>query len=324
MQFSLALTPYSRFPALADLLAAVGLAERLGFWSVHFGEHMIGKYGASVDDSSAYGAGGQEVVSPLYYDQQILAAAILSRHARIRVLLNVLVLPYHRPIQLAKTLATLDVLGEGRLSVGVGVGWQPDEFEALQIPIGERGAITDEYIAAMQAIWRDSPATFEGRYVSFRDIVCEPRPVRNGQPNLWIGAGRSARGIERAIRFGASGITFQAHPHDALRGRVEAARSALGQHKCDLDSLAFAYTMDYAREDPDMTVHYVAGDGMAHAVLSAHPSYALEQIAGYQELGFTHLFIRVAPDKDTGEDFTAKLTRFGEEIMRPLGISSAS
>ena len=306
MHFSLALTPYKRFPDHRQLLATVGLVERLGFRSVNLGDHVAVEHEPP----------GKETVQSLYYDPLILASSILSRYSTIRAALNVLVLPYYQPVRLAKSLATLDTLSEGRLSVGLGVGWLRSEFQAMGVAFEQRGAITEEYIRAMQALWRDSPATFEGSHVSFRNVVSEPGPHRGSQPDLWIGAGPSTKGIERAARVGADGITFMTRPRDTMERHLELARTLLSESGRDVDGFPFAYAADYGTQSAVMLAHYLRDNSVPHEVLSSEPEQAMEQIADYERMGFTHLFLRFSAHGY--EEFEEQASRFAEKIMHPL------
>ena len=310
MHFSLALTPYKRFPDHRQLLATVGLAERLGFRSVNLGDHVALEHEPD----------GEQTVQPLYYDPLILASSILSRYSTIRAQLNVLVLPYYHPVRLAKSLATLDTISEGRLSVGIGIGWLRSEFRAMGVAFEQRGAITEEYIQAMQALWRDGPATFEGRYVSFQNVLSEPRPYRGSQPDLWIGAGPSARGIGRAARVGADGITFMTRPRDVMAQHLEIARTQLAEAGCEVEGFPFSYALDYGGQSEIMLAHYLRDNSVPHEVLSAEPEQAMEQVADYERMGFTHLFLRFSA---TGyQEFEEQASRFAEKIMQPLRGSS--
>src|SRR5262249_39064088 len=101
-------------------------------------------------------------------------AFVAGATTRIRVNSSVIVLPYHDPIVLAKAVATLDVPSGGRVMLAIGVGRAEGEFEALGVPYHERGRMTDEYLEVMRLLWSDAEARFEGRYVSFKDVVFEP------------------------------------------------------------------------------------------------------------------------------------------------------
>ena len=102
---------------------------------------------------------------------------------------------------MARMGATLDQMSNGRFIFGVGVGWAQREFEALGVPFHQRGAITDEYLAAIKELWTNDIASFEGKYVSFHDVQTGPRPKRSPHPPIWVG-GSSDGALRRAVRFG--------------------------------------------------------------------------------------------------------------------------
>ena len=114
---------------------------------------------------------------------------------------SVVVLPYHHPIALAKALATVDVLSNGRLLLGVAGGWLREEFELLGVPFAERGARTDEYLALIKRLWTDERVSFRGRFFSLDEAACFPKPVQRPHPPVWIG-GSSAAALRRVARAG--------------------------------------------------------------------------------------------------------------------------
>ena len=103
---------------------------------------------------------------------------------------------------MARMGATLDQMSNGRFIFGVGVWWAQREFEALGVPFHQRGAITDEYLAAIKELWTNDIASFEGKYVSFHDVQTGPRPKRSPHPPIWV-VGSSDGALRRAVRFGA-------------------------------------------------------------------------------------------------------------------------
>ena len=119
---------------------------------------------------------------------------------RIGLGTSVLVAPYRPPVALARAIATLDALSEGRVILGVGSGWQAREFEAVGSPFGERGARTDEAIAVCRSLWAGE-TSFSGRFTRFRDMTLQPGPHRTGGPPIWVG-GVSPAGARRAARLG--------------------------------------------------------------------------------------------------------------------------
>jgi alkanesulfonate monooxygenase SsuD/methylene tetrahydromethanopterin reductase-like flavin-dependent oxidoreductase (luciferase family) len=109
--------------------------------------------------------------------------------------------PLYHPVLLAEELATLDIVSGGRLVVGLGTGYMPEEFEAFGIPFEERVPRFEECIALLEALWTEDTVTFEGRFWQLRDAPVHLKPVQQPRPPLWIGAMRSP-GVRRAARLG--------------------------------------------------------------------------------------------------------------------------
>jgi probable F420-dependent oxidoreductase len=177
---------------IEDAQAMVGLAERaeaLGFDSVWVHDHVF-NVGHVFDR-----IGGRPNYEPL-----TLLSFGAERTTRVRLGTSVLVLPYHNPVRLAKTAATLDVLSGGRLILGVGVGAIENEMEAMGTAFKERGAFTDEAIAVMRTLWSEEDPRFDGRYSRFAGMKFSPKPVQKPIPVV-IG-GISPAAIRRAARLG--------------------------------------------------------------------------------------------------------------------------
>lgn len=169
------------------LVSVAQAAEMAGFDSVWAGEHhVLATSSTRIPATSRY---LNPVVALTY-------AAAFTRTIRLGT--GVLLLPQHQPLILAKELASLDVLSGGRLIVGIGVGWAEEEFEALGVPFHDRGARTDDYLAAMRAIWSEGAPAYSGRYVSFHDVAAYPHPVQQPAPPIVVG-GRAAAVLRRAV-----------------------------------------------------------------------------------------------------------------------------
>lgn len=169
----------------ASVLRAARRAEELGFDHVAVGNRLL---------ESGFG---------LDTDPFVLLAAVAGATTRLRLLTSVLVAPYYPALILANQAATLDVVSGGRLILGVGTGWNPDEFAALGMPVRERGARTDDHLAAAELLWSASrPADFAGRFTRLRGARLGVPPVTPGGPPVWVG-GQSDAALRRALRFGA-------------------------------------------------------------------------------------------------------------------------
>ena len=173
--------------ALVDL---AGRAEALGVDSVWVHDHVFNVRHVL-----------ERIGGRPYYEPLTLLSFVAARTSRVRLGTSVLVLPYHHPVRLAKTAATLDVLSGGRLVLGVGVGAIEQEMQAMGTPFKERGAFTDEAIAVMRALWTEERPSFDGRYSQFAGMPFSPKPVQKPFIPLVIG-GVSRAAIRRAARLG--------------------------------------------------------------------------------------------------------------------------
>ncbi|MGH3290839.1 MAG: TIGR03619 family F420-dependent LLM class oxidoreductase [Trebonia sp.] len=139
--------------------------------------------------------------SGLDTDPLVLLSAVAGATTRLRLLTAVLVAPYYPALVLANQAATLDVVSGGRLIIGVGTGWNPDEFDAVGVPVRERGARTDDHLEAARALWARRPADFAGPFTTLRAARLGVPPITQGGPPVWVG-GQSDAALRRALRFG--------------------------------------------------------------------------------------------------------------------------
>jgi len=200
----------------AAIRRAAEQAEALGFADVWTSEHIIVPKGAAYPPS------------PSFYDPVLTLTWAAAYTTRVRLGTSVLVLPMRHPLPLAKELATLQNLSEGRLILGAGVGWMEAEFAALGAPFHERGRRMDEGIALMRAVWTDDPVTFPTKWIPavIEEMRMQPRPV--APIPIWIG-GSSAPALQRALRLDGwhgSRTTPEAAP--AIVQRLRASRPDAG------------------------------------------------------------------------------------------------
>jgi probable F420-dependent oxidoreductase len=133
---------------------------------------------------------------------------VASRTERIRLHTGILLAALRRPAVLAKEAATIDVLSGGRLELGVGVGWQREEYEAAGLRFEDRGHLLDETIAICQTLWRDRVASFDGDTASFERIHMMPKPIQPGGVPVWISGTINKRVLDRVARFGDGWIPW--------------------------------------------------------------------------------------------------------------------
>lgn len=189
MNFGITLPRFATFPSKAAILAVAKQAEELGYDSIWVTDHVW----VPEPYLSRFGA--------VFYEPLTTLAYVAAHTSRIRLGTSVIILPYRNPLVVAKSIATIDQLSDGRVIFGVGTGWCQEEFEALAVPFKERGARATEYLRVMKAVWSADQPVFEGRYYKFSKISFLPRPQQAPRPPIWVG-GKSKAAMRRATELG--------------------------------------------------------------------------------------------------------------------------
>jgi probable F420-dependent oxidoreductase len=231
-------------------------AEEVGFESLWVGDHVALPAETTATHGDPPLQPRLEAVVALTY-----MAAITTR---VRLAIGVIVLPQRQPVLLAKQLATLDVLSSGRLIVGVGVGYVEPELNALGASLADRGARTDEYLAAMRSLWDEPVPSFVGRYVSFAEVFQRPRPLQQPHPPIVIG-GHSPAAHRRAVQAGNGWYGWDLDV-DQVAQQLTALRDHARRHPRPpaLGELEITVTppstvdLDTARRYADLGVHRLA------------------------------------------------------------------
>jgi probable F420-dependent oxidoreductase len=164
-----------------------------------------------------------ELSGPHHFHAAAAQAYFAGATRRILINSSVAILPLQHPIVTAKALATIDWLNSGRTIATFGVGWLEKEFDLLGVSFKERGAMADEYLAAIIELWTQDNPCFEGKYVAFRDVAFEPKPVQKPHLPIWIG-GDSDAALKRAARF-ASGWWPFLTPQQDIGARIDFIKS---------------------------------------------------------------------------------------------------
>ena len=232
MKFGLRYCNTGRYVDPAEAVELILAAEEAGFESAWTVEHTVipenyqSAYPYSEDGKMA---GGQDDV-PLP-DPLIWMAYVAAVTSKIKLATGILILPQHNPVITAKQIATLDMMSGGRVLLGIGVGWMREEFEALGAPFEDRGARTDDYVAAMRALWSQEKATHHGEYANFENIYCRPQPIDGAVPIIVGGHSRPA--ARRAGRLGNGYFPARGAPADL----ISLARETAEKHGRDPDTL---------------------------------------------------------------------------------------
>lgn len=154
-------------------------------------------------------------------------AAIAGATTRVRIGTGILIAPLRPAVLMAKTVATLDVLSAGRLDLGLGTGWQPEEFDALGIPFDGRAARLDDTVRACRTLWTaDPPTSFSSPTVAFDDVWCLPKPVQSGGVPVWFGGGPTEATARRIAELGDGWLPVGVMPKEQLEVGIELIRAA--------------------------------------------------------------------------------------------------
>jgi probable F420-dependent oxidoreductase len=248
-------------------------AERAGFESLWVADHVV------LPDPPV---AGRPMKPDMTLIEAVVALTFLAAHtSRIRLATGVVILPQRQAVVLAKQLASLDVLSNGRLIFGLGVGWCEPEMRATGAPFGERGRVGDDYLAAMQALWTQAKPSHRGPYVAFDSVQAMPRPVQRAIP-IVVG-GRTPPAYRRAVTKGHGWYGFGldiAETQKSVRGLREAEKGV--SRPAELGRLEISITPPgYDVPDP-ATVEAYAAAGVDRLILRPRPDMdapALERFA---------------------------------------------
>jgi probable F420-dependent oxidoreductase len=162
-----------------------------------------------------------------WYEPIVALSAFAAATSNIRLSTSVLISPLRSAVLLAKQAATLDVISGGRLDLGVGTGWQREEYEASGLPFEGRGQRMEDQLRACQVLWREAPASFRSESVSFDDIYCRPAPAQEGGIPLWFGMAPSPRNARRIAELGVGWLPITSEPEVVAEGAAK-LREAFG------------------------------------------------------------------------------------------------
>jgi len=269
-----------------DAAARIGrAAEAAGFESLWVADHVV------LPDPPV---AGRPMAPDMRLLDPIVALTFLAAHTqRIRLATGVIILPQRQALVLAKQLASLDVLSNGRLIFGLGVGWCEPEMRSVGAPFAERGRVADDYLAAMRAVWTQPKPSHKGPYVSFDSVQAMPRPVQTPVP-IVVG-GRTPPAYRRAVMQGQGWYGFGMSVDDTQKV-VAALRDTSKKHSrpAELGRLEISITPP-GYDVPDK------------ATLDA-----------YAATGVDRLILRPRPEMDA-----AALERFAAETGRALGLRAS-
>src|SRR5262245_44678677 len=225
-------------PTGDDYLRIAQHAEALGYRSVWLGDHIvIPEQIAAPYPYTTDGAVGFARNTP-WPDPFVLLAAIGVATQTILLGTSVVIVPYRKPLQVAKPVATVDLVSHGRYQFGVGIGWLKEEFDALGELFRERAARTREYLHVMKALWSGETATFQGQYFSFPTLHSNPLPVQKPHPPIIFG-GESLPALKRIADLG-DGWQPGPIPVEVFRARLDQLQTLMTERGRSMSELSIS------------------------------------------------------------------------------------
>ncbi|TFV86416.1 LLM class F420-dependent oxidoreductase [Blastococcus sp. CT_GayMR16] len=231
--------------------------EAAGFESVWFGEHLV--LPATLPSTYPYASDGNAPITPdsPLYDAFVMLAGIATATTTLRLGTNVYVLPLRHPLVTARSVVTLDRLSGGRVTLGAGVGWLKDEFDAAGVPFAERGSRMDEIIPLLRRLWSgQDPITHEGQHFSFGPVHFRPKSIQKPSIPIELG-GTSPAALRRAALMGDGWMELGSSDVDEIAGRIAGLTKA--RSEAGLGDHPFEITASLAPEGGDLGALEQAG-----------------------------------------------------------------
>lgn len=253
-QLSTVLRSFSPDPRAdwSHLVEFARAADQAGFDRLAISDHVV--FGENLDaygDPATGGArGGKQPTGPdgSWLDPITTIAHLTAVTSRVRFGTNILIAALRRPVVLAKVAATIDVLSNGRLDLGVGVGWQREEYLAAGLSFESRGRLLNHTIEVCQTLWRNERAEYSSGDLAFSHIHQMPKPLQPGGVPIWVSGTVQPRSMERLARYGSGWIPWGDDAAD-LASAISKMRAAVAQHGRDPGELGVVGTLRPVRRD---------------------------------------------------------------------------
>jgi probable F420-dependent oxidoreductase len=273
------------------------LAEELGYDGIVTGDHItIPKQIASQypyrKQAETLGYNPYAVFTTIdWLDAFTVLALLIPVTEKVRLGTSVTIIPYRHPLEMARVVATLDVVSGGRIIFGAGIGWMAEEFRLLGVPFEERAARTREYIAVMKEVWSKETPHFAGKFVRIeQDLHFAPKPLQRPHPPIWVG-GESLPALKRVVEFG-DGWHIGPVALEEIKPRFAQLRELMAAARRDFSQLEITSMVD-------------------------NRALSVADIRAYHELGVQGLYV-VAPGPDPASVLTV-MREFPKKVQDAVG-----
>jgi len=296
------------------LLAIAKRGEELGFAYLALPDHIVipRQIGSPYPYNTARKMVGAADGDCL--EQLVLMSYLAAATTKIRLLTSIMVVPHRNPMFTAKALATIDVLSQGRVTVGCGAGWMDEEFRAIGAPpFAERGKVTDEYLRIFKTLWTQDDPRFEGNYARFQDISFLPKPLQKPHPPLWIG-GESPAALRRVLALGDAWYPIGSNPEfplDTVERYTQAVsrlRDEARRANRDPASIDLAYWANWYKEGRSNTL-----DSGQRQLFTGSDAEVAKDIGAFRSLGVRHLLFNFV--RATLSESLAAMERFTKQVL---------
>jgi probable F420-dependent oxidoreductase len=288
MKIGVCLPNYGPATAPGAIKRAALAAEALGYDSLWATDHVL--------VPEKHGATFGQVIEAL-----ITLGYLAGITERITLATSILVLPQRDPILAAKQVAAIDQLADGRLILGVGVGWMEEEFAYLRTNFRQRGRLMDEWLAIMKTLWREERPSFQGEWIEFAETMFEPKPVQPGGPPIHVGGGSEAA-LRRAAQFDGWHPTGMGL--EPFAAGVQKLRELAGE-RADQMSVSLRAVISLDENEPE--------DDGRRARITGSAAAVNDKIHAYEAAGMDHLVCYFRHENES--ELMAQMERFAAEVM---------
>ena len=268
----------------STVVALARAADELGFDFITAQDHSVAPRQWAAD------GGGQT-----WYEPFVVLSYAAAVTSRVRLLTDVLIVPYRSPFQIAKIAASLDQLSGGRLILGVGSGYLEEEFNILGASFAERGAVTDESLEVLKRCWTEEWLDVSTPHFEAKDVSISPRPLQSPRPPIWVG-GNSWRALRRAVEHGDGWTPFFREDPERVREGVRRARDDFGLAADRPFDIAVPIRRGLHKPDGSVDV-----------------DSAMRQSEAMHEAGATN--IKVGFKASTPDEYVAKMETFAHGVI---------
>ncbi len=287
------------------LTQAAQSAERQGFDSIWSADRVVTPW--QINTFYPYSENHEFIVPPdrPFLDSFTCLAFLAGCTEKVMLGISVLVLPYRHPLYWARVAASIERLSQGRLIMGVGVGWMEEEFAALGVPFKERGKMTDEQLEIIAKLWSEEHINYQGQFYSVQDVAFYPKPIQQPRIPIWIG-GESMAAMRRTAKYGDAWFPYYIDITAAqLRERFETIRrmAAEAGRNPDQIQLTCCRAIEVTREAVPQDEQRLRGT----------PEQLVEALSAYRDAGVDHIALQFMVPR--WPDRVEQIERFATEVM---------